>query len=84
MEPIEVFQEVSTCIEIRLFPLITNLNSRKAVGVPSLQMFRLDIRKNFLSKRVVRHWNGLPREVMESLSLKVSKKCLAVVLRDMV
>jgi len=46
--------------------------------------FRLDIRKNLFTERMVRHWNRLSKEVGESPSLEVFKKRINVALRGMV
>ncbi|KGL76354.1 hypothetical protein N309_02284, partial [Tinamus guttatus] len=46
--------------------------------------FRLSIRKNFYMEKVVKHWNRLPKEVVDSPSLAAFRKCVDEALSDIV
>ena len=46
--------------------------------------FRLDIRKKFFTQRVVKHWNRLPKEVVDAPSLEAFKARLDVALGSLV
>jgi len=46
--------------------------------------FRLDIRKKFFTVRVVRHWNRLPKDMVDCLSLEIFKVRLDQALSNLI
>jgi len=50
----------------------------------SQDVFRLDTRKKFFSMRVMKHWNKLPREVVEAPFLEIFKARLDGALSNLV
>jgi len=69
---------------VGLFSQVTSDRTRGNVLKLCKGRFRLDIRIDFFNESVIKHWNRLPREVVDSPSLEVFKKFVDKAFQHMV
>jgi len=64
----------------RLFSVVPRDTTRGNGHKPKHKRFPLNIRKQFFTVRVIKHWNKLPRNVVKSQFLEIFKSYLDMVL----
>ena len=80
---LSIFERRVSKSRVGLFSLVTG-RGEMALSCTGVSLGWISGEKNFFTERVVKHWNRLPREVVESPSQDVFKNCLDVVLRDVI
>jgi len=71
-------------VGVALISQVTSDRTRANVLKLHQRRFSLGIRKNTFTKRVVKNWNSLPSEVVESPPLRVFKRCVDIAVRERV